>query len=80
MLFGNYHSRIFCEIKQLVCISLQGLPAKLGKLKSEELIIDGYNEVGKTGNPDSYLDLHLMHIHDDDFMMLLLIFINMFIQ
>ena len=32
----------------VVCISLQGLPAKLGKLKSEELIIDGYDEVGKT--------------------------------
>ena len=47
MLFGNYHSRIFCEIKQLVCISLQGLQAKLGKSKLEELIIDGYDEVAK---------------------------------
>ena len=79
----KYHSRIFCEIKQLcsvLCISLQRLPAKLGKLKSEELIIDCYDEVEQTGNPDSYSDLHLMHIHDDDFMMMMLIFINMFNQ
>ena len=79
MLFGNYYSKIVCEIKQLVCISLQGLPAKLGKIKSEELIINGYDEVGKSRNPDSYLDLHLMHIHDDGFMMIL-IFLNVFNQ
>ena len=79
MLFGNYHSRIFCEIKQLVCISLQGLPAKLGKLKSEELIIDGYDEVEQKENPDSYLDLHLMHIDDDGFKVIL-IFLNVFNQ
>ena len=79
MLFGNYHSRIICEIKQLVCISLQGLQAKLGKSKLEELIIDGYDEVEQKENPDSYLDLHLMHIHDDGFMMIL-IFLNVFNQ